>query len=84
MGNFFIELINSLIKGLGLVLTTLFSILPKSPFKIIDNTIIAEYLGSFNYFFPIVEMVNILQVWTVAVGGYYLVQIVLRWIKAIE
>lgn len=84
MGVFFIELINSLIAGLGAALTLIFSLLPNSPFSIIDNSPIAEYLGTFNYFFPISEMVNILQLWLVAVGGYYIVQTALRWIKAIE
>lgn len=84
MGNFFINLINSIIAGLGFVLNSLFSVLPKSPFYIIDNSPIKEYLGHFNYFFPIAEIINILQIWLVAVGSYYIYQIVLRWIKVVE
>lgn len=84
MGNFFIDLINYLIKGLGAVLSLIFSILPPSPFSIIDNTPIKEYLPYINYFVPVNEIIVIFQSWLLAVGAYYIYQIALRWIKAIE
>lgn len=84
MANFIIKMINLLIKGLGSALSLIFALLPRSPFKVIDNSPISEYLGTFNYFFPISEIIVILQLWLVAVGGYYIVQTALRWIKAIE
>ena len=84
MGNFFIDLINYLIKGIGSVLSLIFSILPPSPFSIIDNSPIKEYLSYINYFVPINEVIFILQSWLVAVGLYYIYQVALRWIKAIE
>lgn len=79
-----ISLINYLIAGLGLILETIFSILPTSPFKLISNSPIAEYLPSLNFFIPVSEMIAITQVWLSAIGIYYVYQIVLRWIKAIE
>lgn len=84
MGNFFVDLINYLIKGLGSVLSLIFSILPTSPFVILDNSVIADYLPYINYFVPLNEVIVILQAWLLAIGSYYIYQIALRWIKAIE
>lgn len=84
MGNFIIDILNFIIKALGSILSLIFSILPPSPFNVINNSIIAEYLPYINYFIPFNEVVVILQTWLFAVGVYYLYQIVLRWIKAIE
>lgn len=37
-----------------------------------------------NWFVPFRQIVSILAVWSAAVGIYYLVQIILRWVKVIE
>lgn len=84
MVNFIIGFINLIIKALGSVLSFLFGILPNSPFKIIDNSPIAEWLGTLNFFVPVSEIIAICEVWLVAIGIYYIYQIVLRWVKAIE
>lgn len=81
---FVINTLNSLIKGIGLVLSTIFSVLPTSPFTLISNSPIAEYLPTLNYFVPISEIISISETWLVCVGAYYIYQIALRWIKAIE
>lgn len=79
-----IVFLNILIEGLGVILSTIFSILPPSPFKLISNSPIAEYLPTLNFFIPVAEMIAIGQVWLAAISVYYIYQIVLRWIKAIE
>lgn len=84
MGNWVIDFFNFIIKVLGSILSLIFSILPPSPFSVINNSIIAEYLPYINYFVPFSEVVVILQTWLVAIGVYYLYQVVLRWIKAIQ
>ena len=84
MLDLFIILINYIIKGLGAILNTIFSILPDSPFKMISNSVIAEYLPTLNFFIPVSEIISISQFWLSAIGIYYVYQIVLRWIKAIE
>lgn len=84
MGNWIIDILNFIIKALGTILSVIFSILPPSPFNVINNSVIAEYLPYINYFIPFNEVIVILQTWLIAVGVYYLYQIVLRWIKAIE
>ena len=83
---FFINLINALIRGLGAVLAFAFGFLPNSPFQkyIVQNDLIKPYIGYVNYFVPVAEMLVIFEAWCLAIGIYYVIQIVLRWLKAIE
>lgn len=83
---FFINLINNLIAGLGKVVQIVFFMLPNSPFQkyIVQNSVIKSYVGYINYFVPIAEMLIVLEAWCLAIGVYYIIQIVLRWLKAIE
>lgn len=64
------------------------SLLPDSPFKILDNLDptgqIVEWLGFVNWFVPIYSFLGILEGWLLCVGIYYVYQIVLRWLNAIE
>jgi hypothetical protein len=52
------------------------------------NTIRSSYpiliLGYINYFIPIQEMLVLLGTWVLAINGYYIYSIVLRWAKAIS
>lgn len=60
---------------------------PESPFSILDNmsdSQFYEWLQMLNWFIPVNTFVSILESWLVAVGLYYMYQIVLRWIKVIE
>lgn len=79
----FVTVINWLIKLVSSILNVLFTLLPPSPFKVIDNSPISEYLQYINYFCPVDEVVAIGEVWLTAIGIYYLVQVVLRWVKGI-
>lgn len=69
-------------------LKAILSLLPDSPFKILDSLDptgqIAELLGMVNWFVPIYTFVGILEGWLVCVAVYYVYQIVLRWLRAIE
>lgn len=71
-------------KGLMAIL----SFLPDSPFKLLDRLdpsgVIAEILGFVNWFVPIYTFVGIFEGWLVCVALYYVYQIGLRWLKAIE
>lgn len=64
------------------------SLLPDSPFKILDSLTatgeIAEWLGYVNWFIPIYSFVGIFVGWLACVALYYVYQIVLRWLNAIE
>lgn len=64
------------------------SLLPDSPFKILDSLTatgeIAEWLAYVNWFIPIYSFVGIFVEWLACVALYYVYQIVLRWLNAIE
>lgn len=64
------------------------ALLPDSPFKILDSLDptgqIAEWLGMVNWFVPIYTFVGILEGWLACIAVYYVYQVVLRWLHAIE
>ncbi len=84
IGQWFHDLLQNVIDGLGDTLESILDILPDSPFVAIDNSPVSEYIGYINWIVPMTEIIAILQVWVVAIATYYLVVIVLRWIKAIQ
>lgn len=78
-----IGILNTIISGLALVLTSTISLLPTSPFNFvlsIDN----QYVQAMNWVIPFPGMVAHLSVFLVAVMTYVLVRIPLRWIKAVQ
>lgn len=63
--------------------------LPDSPFSgtldsLAANTQVRQMLGMVNWFIPIYLFVPILTAWLAGVAVYYVYQIVLRWLRAIE
>ncbi len=64
------------------------SLLPDSPFVILDKLdgsgAITKILSYVNWFIPIYTFVGILEGWLACVAIYYVYQVVLRWLKAIE
>lgn len=67
------------------ILATVLSLLPGSPFTAFINAIpTIPYLGYINYFIPIGQMIAIGEAWLTAIGIFYLYQVILRWVKAIE
>lgn len=61
------------------------SVLPLSPFTDIINELEAlPYLGYLNWVIPIGKFIKIGTGWLTAIGLFYMYQIILRWIKAIE
>lgn len=69
-------------------INAILSLLPDSPFVMLDNLDptgqVAEWLGMVNWFVPIYSFVGILEGWLACIAIYYVYQIVLRWLKAIE
>lgn len=79
------ELLEKLGETASGLLEKLIDILPKSPIVYLTaNPTVREYLGYINWFIPIYSMLTLLEGWLTAIVVYYVVQIVLRWIKAIE
>lgn len=79
--NFFISLINLLIKAIGTILTFVVSILPNSPFMAINSSGIN--LNSISWIIPVAQILAILQAWLTAVSIYYLYMVAMKWIKLI-
>lgn len=79
----FVGLINLIIKALGGIANALLTLLPPSPFTILD-TLEIPYLDNINWIIPVSTIVTVTGYWIGAVGLYYVVQVVLRWIKVIE
>lgn len=79
------EIINSLMRLLNGILNYVFSFLPKSPFgTVMDSVGGIPYLGYVVYFVPVGELMTITAGWLTAVGIFYLYQVILRWVKAID
>lgn len=73
-----------LLDAVVAVLNAVCLIFPPSPFQLIDGSAFADLLAKINFFLPIYEFVAIGETWLVAVGLYYAVSVVARWIKAID
>lgn len=77
------------LQGLGETVSSLWEkivdLMPTCPINFI-HTIpeVEKYLGMLNWFIPIDSMISIGIVWVFAISVYYGVQLILRWIKAIE
>lgn len=69
-------------------LKTILSFLPDSPLVFLDKLTasgeLLEWLGMVNWFVPVYTFVGIFEGWLGAVAIYYVYQVVLRWLNAIE
>lgn len=79
-----IDVINYIIKLLGVALNLLLSILPSSPFKAIDGSAFQTIIGYANWFIPVYDIEAELAACCAAIIVYYCYQIIMRWAKAIE
>lgn len=77
--------INFGIDAIVFVITAVFMILPDSPFLEMNNNLewggFGRYLG---YFFDIPTMTLHFSLYVTAIGVYYVVRSILRWLKAIQ
>lgn len=83
-----ISTVNLIISAVGGILSVLTAILPTSPFKmdIITrmNESISQYLGGLNWLIPIPNLMTITTYWLMAIAGYYVISVAMRWVKMIE
>lgn len=87
--DFLINMVNHLLFGLSEVFKFVINLLPNSPFLSIagnqaQSNVILKYLGTLNWIIPFDVLINITFLWVSAIGIYYLYQVVLRWVKAIQ
>ena len=74
-----------ILNGLKQVLILALSILPDSPFRgFLDNMAQLPYLGYIDWLIPISDFLDLLSVWCVAVGIFYVASVMLRFAKAIQ
>lgn len=72
---------NFIIKTLNVFL----ALLPDCPFEgYISATTDNEMLQYVNWFIPVQDFIVIGEAWLVAIGVFYLYQVILRWLKAID
>ena len=84
IGEWWHELMQNMIDGLGEALQNFLDKLPDSPFNLISNDAVVEYMGYLNWIVPVSEIVAILQLWITAILIYYTYVVILRWIRAIQ
>jgi len=83
MANFIIGIFNLIIKSFALIAKTIISILPTSPFLILENIDI-PFLAELNFIIPIDILIGILSYWLGAIATYDLVSVIMRWVKVIS
>lgn len=67
------------------IYNSIIDLLPGSPIVYLtSNPTITKYMSFVNWFFPVYLWISMLETWLVAVGIYYAVQVILRWIKVVE
>lgn len=80
-----VELFNKFIEFCGYILSAILGVLPTSPFNGVESFIsdnkFLQYLG---FVIPMPEIAAIFTSWLSAIAIWYVYQIILRWIKAIE
>lgn len=77
--------INFSIDAIVFVINAVFMILPDSPFLDMNNKLEWGGFGSqLGYFFDIPTMTLHFSLYVTAIGAYYIVRMVLRWLKAIQ
>ena len=68
-----------------LIGTAALAMLPSSPFTYFIGALQEfPFLGVLNWFVPVPTLIAIGEAWLMAITVYYLLSIVLRWIKAVE
>ena len=73
------------IQWLNSIAGAVFSFLPDSPFAPYINSISEwGFLGYINWLIPVGTFIKIGSSWLLAVGVYYVYQIILRWVWAVE
>lgn len=76
--------VQALLDAIVVVLNFVAGIFPSSPFYLIEQSGFADLIAQINFFIPIYEFVSIAEAWLVAVGLYYAVSTLARWVKTIE
>lgn len=69
---------------ISILVDILYSLLPNSPFTIIENSEFSSLISKINYFLPIYEFTSVMEAWLVAIAIFYIYSLFARWIKAVQ
>ena len=78
-----VSILNMIIKALSSVAGLVVLLLPKSPFIVLQGLNL-PYIDTLNWVLPISFCVSVLGYWVGAIALYYVVQVVLRWVKVVQ
>ena len=85
LANFLQLILNTLIKILNYFFALVETLLPASPFDNITEFVSDnEYLWVLNYFIPVSSIAEVLLIWAGAMAIFFVVSIVLRWVKVVK
>ena len=74
-----------LTQWVNTLLMAVIAILPDSPFqKITTPAAVSNVLGYINYILPVSAIVTTTVIWMSAVLGYYVIKVILNWLKAVN
>ena len=74
--------------GIFLVIgAAVLALLPKSPVVALIEVIAGHkltFLAWVNWFIPVGEMATIMEIWLAALAAFYVISMLLRWIKVVK
>lgn len=76
------------ISNIGIFLiigATVLAMLPTCPFQsVINFTLNNQVLKAINFFIPVSEMISITELWLSAILVFYVISMLLRWLKVVQ
>lgn len=79
------KILQNIIDAFGVATSAVVGILPTSPFRAyIDVSLTSEQLSLINWVLPVGQIIAVTQAWLLAIALWYVLQVVLRWVKVIE
>ncbi|WNC17865.1 hypothetical protein [Brevibacillus brevis] len=84
IGQFFIDLLNKIIEGLGAILSLILQIFPDSPFSQPSSPPSSVNLGYITWLFDFPTWLSHIAALLTCLIVYYSVRVVARWVKLIR
>lgn len=77
-------MLDSFMGGVKGAIEWVVNLLPGSPFRAVSNDGVSGFLSGLNWVIPIGTMVAELEVYVIAVLIFYVLSVVMRWVKVIK
>lgn len=76
---------SSVTDWIYIMLQAVINLLPNSPFASISiPTSLSNVLGYINYVIPVANIVKVTALWVTAIVTYYVILLILRWVKVVS